>query len=217
MLYSLFSCLETCYLSSLWHIHTHKLACIILWNNLSRSTSPGYPGAHTSGFPFAIKILILHYWLHDIKQTIWPSRVQAQWSASTLYCCPAPFLTFCFSKTGGQKIVHFDLFHSWTRPAHAALIFSHSFFGEAALPLSFVGGRGGQYFPRGLVRSCGFFLLIPLTGQITLMIFTVKPALHIWNRSHLVVVCNLFYALLEFALLNVLLRVLYQNSWEMNL
>lgn len=115
----------------------------------------------------------------------------AQWSASTLPHIPAPFLTFCFSKTREPKIVHFDLFHSWTRPAHAALIFRWS-----STSLSFVGGAGwAVFFPRigALLR---LFLLIPLTGQITLMIFTVKPALHIWNRSHLVVVCNLFYALL---------------------
>ena len=164
LLYSLSSCLQTCYFSSLWYIHTHKCPCIILWNNLIRSTIPGYPGAQISRFPLS-KSLILHYWLHDSEQTISPSWVHNANSLSPPFCIPLLHSRLSVSLRPENQRLFILIFVIVEQGQHKP----YSFFGEIEFHFPLLGG-GAIFFPAiGVLIS--LFFLIPMTGQIPLMTF----------------------------------------------
>ena len=191
LLYSLSSCLETCYFSSLWYIHTHKCPCIILWNNLIRSTIPGYPGAQISRFPLS-KSLILHYWLHDSEQMILPSWVHNANSLSPPFCIPLLHSRLSVSLRPENQRLFILIFVIVEQGQHKP----YSFFGEVEFHFPLLAGEGQYYFQQ-LVCSYHFSSSSQWQGRSHWWLFTVKPALHTWNKSDLVVVCNLFYALLD--------------------
>ena len=137
LLYSLSSCLETCYFSSLWYIHTHKCPCIILWNNLIRSTIPGYPGAQISRFPLS-KSLILHYWLHDSEQMISPSWVHNANSLSPPFCIPLLHSRLSVSLRPENQRLFILIFVIVEQGQHKP----YSFFGEVEFHFPLLGGRG---------------------------------------------------------------------------